>query len=157
MKQKVYTSLYLSERLRNKLKLCSKTLDVEVTDLLSVLCYKAGKSVCREAQCFKTVDYQEQGKDYVITPVYFYSSDHEYMHANRLACKVSVSKLLACAMHLFLDEIMEKGINPLEIAQLQIKKNSYKKNTYKIRNFILNITKYDHFEEYKMKMRMTKT
>ncbi len=157
MKQKVYTSLNIHTELKTRLELCAQKLDVDMIDLLSVLCFKAGKYVCTEAQCLDTVEYQGRGEDYEITPVWFYASDHEYMHANRLSCKVSVSKLLACAIILFLDEILEKGINPMEIAQLRIMQNSYKKKTYKIRNFSFKITKNDQFEQYKMKMYMKKT
>ncbi len=156
MKQKVYTSLNLPVNLKNKLKQCAQKLDVDMSQLLSVLCYKAGRFVCAKTHCFQTVDYQDKGANYEILPVYFYSSDHEYMHANRLSCKVSVSKLLACAMFMFLEEIMEKGINQLDIAHLQVKKNSYKKKSYFIRNFILTINNNDQFEEYKMKMRISK-
>ncbi len=157
MKKKIYTSLNLSMDLKNKLQLCAETLNVHMIELLSVLCYKAGKYVCKEAQCLQTVEYQERGEEYEILPVYFFASDHEYMHACRLSCKVSVSKLLSCAMVLFLDEIMEKGINQMEIAQLRIIENSYKKKKYIIRNYVFNITKNDQFQEYKMKMRMRKT
>ncbi len=157
MKKKVYTSLYLSERLKNRLELCAEKLDVDETVLLSVLCYKAGKFLCKKAKCFKTVEYQERGQDYEIVPVYFFASDHEYIHANRLACKVSVSKLIACAIVMFLDEIIENGINQMEVAQIQRIKNSYNKNSYILRNFTLKITKNENFQEYIMKMRMKKT
>ncbi len=157
MNKKIYTSLYLTKALKNKLKLCAQKLDVDETDILSVLCFKAGKYICTEAQCLKTVDYQERGKDYEITPVYFFAADHEYMHANRLACKVSVSKLLSYAMVMFLDEIMENGINQMEVAKLRIIQNNYKKKSYRCRNFSFNITKKQHFEEYYMNMRMKKT
>ncbi len=93
MKLKVYTSINLSEELKSKLELCVQKLDVDMTEILSVLCYKAGKYICSEAQCLQTVDYQERGEDYEITPVWFFASDHEYMHANRLACKVSIPAL----------------------------------------------------------------
>ncbi len=154
---KVYTSINLPSTLSEKLDLCVEKLGVDKTELLSVLCYKAGKFVCSEVHCLQTVDYQERGKDYEIVPVYFFSSDHEYMHANRLACKVSVSKLLVCAMVLFLDEIMEKGINQMEIAHLQIIQHSYKKKSYNIRNFSFKITKTHVFEKYMMKMNIKKT
>ncbi len=155
--KKVYTSLYITKELKSKIKQCVQELDIEEIDLLSVLCFKAGKFLCSEAQCFQTVDYQERGKDYEIMPVYFYAADHEYIHSNRLSCKVSVSKLLSFAMVLFLDEIMQKGINQMEIAQLRIIENSYKKKSFKIRNFSGKITKNDQFEEYIMKMMMKKT
>ncbi len=155
--KKVYTSLYISQGLKIKMQMCAKKLDVDQTTLLSVLCYKAGKFVCKEAQCFKTVEYQDPADDYVILPVYFFAADHEYMHCNRLACKVSVSKLLAFAMTMFLDEIMEKGINQSEVANVRVIQHSYKKRSYKYRNFMFKITKNDQFEEYKMKMRMGKT
>lgn len=154
MKQKLFTSLYLSECLRNKFDLCAEKLGVDKCELISVLCYKAGAYICTETRCFQVVDYQERGGDYEITPVFFYASDHEYMHANRLACKVSVSKLIACAMELFLDEIMEKGINQMELVKLQIIQNSYKKKTYLIRNCIVDLSKNDQFEEYIMQMRI---
>ncbi len=157
MKQKVYTSIYLSKRLKNKLAQCVKELNVDEAELLSVLCYKAGKFVCKKAKYFKTVEYQERGQDYDIVPVYFFTSDHEYMHANRLGCKISVSKLLACAMVMFLDEIMEKGINRLEIAQLKIIQDSYDQKSHFIRNYMFKIVKNDQFHEYKMKLRLTKT
>lgn len=156
MKHKLYTSLYLSESLRSKLDQCVKITRVDKTTLLSVLCYKAGTFVCKDVQYFKTIEYQERGGDYEITPVYFFAADHEYMHANRLACKVSVSKLLACAMLLFLDEIMEKGINHIELAHFKKIQNSYKRETFVFHNFILNITRNDHFEEYKMRIRLKK-
>lgn len=156
MKQFLYTSLYLSESLRTKFDLCAEKLGVKKWELLSALCYKAGTFLCRETQCFQVVDYQERGKDYVITPVCFCSSDHEYMHANRLACKVSVSKLLAGAMELFLDEILEKGINQMEIAHLQVIENNYKQKSYFLRNCIVKTNKNDGFEEYIMQMRMKK-
>lgn len=156
MKQQLYTSLYLSKRLSSKLDLCVEKLGVDKKKLLSVLCYKAGTFVCTEVQFLKTVDYQERGDDYEITPVCFFDSDHEYMHAQRLACKVSVSKLLACAMLLYLDEIMEKGINQMELLRLEVVKNSYKKKSYKIKNCIVDISKNDQFEEYIMQMRMKK-
>ncbi len=157
MKQKVYTSINLPEKIKNKLEYCALKLDVNMTDLLSVLCFKAGKFLCSEVQCLKTVEYQDRGEDYEILPVYFYAADHEYIHSCRLSCKISVSKLLSCAMIMFLDEILEKGINQHEIAQLQIIANSYKKKSYHMRNFSLNIRKNEHFENYMMKMRMKKT
>ncbi len=157
MKKKIYTSLNLPVFLKMKLQMCVQKLNSNETDLLSVLCYKAGKFVCKETKYLQTIDYQERGADYEITPVWFFASDHEYMHSCRLACKVSVSKLLASAMALFLDEIMEKGINQLEIAQLRIKKNSYRKKSYFMRNIMFKITKNDQFQEYEMKLRMTKT
>lgn len=154
MEEKLYTSLYLSESLRSKLDLCVEKLEVDPSTLLSVLCYKAGKYVCTEAKCFKLVEYQERGGDYEITPVCFFAADHEYMHANRLVCKVSVSKLLSCAMVLFLDEIMEKGINQLELILLQKIQNSYKRKPHIIHNFTFNIIKNEQFEKYVMQMRM---
>ncbi len=157
MKQKVYTSLNLPVELISKLDLCVQKLGVKKTELLSVLCYKAGKYVCNDVRCLQTVEYQERGGDYEITPVYFFAADHEYMHANRLSCKVSVSKLLAYAMVMFLDEIIEKGINQMEIARLRVIQHSYRKKTYSVRNFIFDLSKNDQFEEYIMKMRMTKT
>ncbi len=157
MKKKIFTSINLPKCLSNRLKLCAKKHNLDMPELLSVLCYKAGKFVCTEAQCLQVIEYQERGKDYKITPVWFFAADHEYMHSNRLACKISVSKLLACAMVMFLDEIMEKGINQLEIAQLHIIHNSYKKKSCKIRNFTFKISKNNQFEEYMMKMRMKKT
>ncbi len=157
MKKKIYTSLNLSTNLKNKLKTCAHSLGVDMAQLLSVLCYKAGKFVCTEARCLQVIEYQERNNDYEITPVYFFASDHEYMHANRLACKVSVSKLLSRAMVLFLDEIMEKGINQMEIAQLRIIQNNYKRKTYFLRNLTFKINKNNQFEEYIMKMRMEKT
>lgn len=153
MKKHLYTSLYLSENLRNKLDLCVEKLGVDQCQLLSVLCYKAGMYVCADFKQFETVEYQERGGDYEITPVCFYSSDHEYMHANRYMFKLSVSKILACAMELFLDEIMEKGINQMELLQLQIIQNSYKKKYYKIQNCTIDLTKNDQLEECKMRMR----
>ncbi len=156
MKKQVHTSLNLSGQLKNKLFICAQKLDVDIEELLSVLCYKAGKYVCTEAKCLQTIEYQERGADYEITPVSFYAADHEYMHSNRLACKVSVSKLLSFAMVLFLDEIMEKGINQMEVAQLRIIQNSYKKKSYTMRNFIFELCKNDQFEDYIMKMRMEK-
>ncbi len=155
--KKVYTSICLPVFLKNKLKQCVNELDVDMIELLSVLCYKAGKFVCKEARCLQVVEYQERGGDYEIVPVYFFASDHEYMHSNRLACKVSVSKLLACAMAMFLDEIMENGINQAEIAKLRIIQHSYKKKSYFLRNFSLNITKNDKFDNFTMKIRMNKT
>ncbi len=157
MRQKIFTSLNLPVKLKDKLEQCAEKHNVDLTMLLSVLCYKAGNFLCKEAQCFQTVDYQDRGEDYEITPVWFFPADHEYMHANRLACKVSVSKLLACAMAMFLDEIMEKGINQFEIARLRKKQNSYKKKAFLFRNLSLNITKNDQFQEYDMKIRMMKT
>ncbi len=157
MKKKVYTSLNLTVKMKNKLKQCAQTLDVDMTLLLSVLCSKAGKFGCAESQCFQTVDYQDRGEDYTIVPVYFFAADHEYIHSNRLACKVSVSKLLSCAMGMFLDEIMEKGINQSDVANIRKKQISYKKNAYFLRNFSIHITKNVHFDEYIMKMRMKKT
>ncbi len=157
MENKVYTSLCLPEELNDKLEHCAYTLSVDITCLLSVLCYKAGKYICKEAVSLQTVEYQERGKKYKIVPVYFFSADHEYIHANRLACKVSVSKLLVAAMYMFLDEILEKGINQMEIAQLRVIQNSYKKKTCKIRNFTFKITKSSVFEEYMMKMTIGKT
>ncbi len=157
MNSLVYTSINISVLMKNKLKQCVHQLGIKETELLSVLCYKAGKFVCKKAQCLQTVDYQEHGEDYTIVPVYFFAADHEYMHANRLSCKVSVSKLLVCAMVMFLDEIMEKGINQSEIARLRIIKHSYKQKSYFLRNFSLNISKNDQFEEYSMKIRMKKT
>ncbi len=156
MKQKIFTSITLSKKLKNKVDLCVKTLGIDKTDLLSVLCYKAGKFVCPETRSFKTVEYQDRGGDYEIVPVFFFASDHEYMHGCRLSCKVSVSKLLACAMVMFLDEIMEKGINQMEIAQLRIIQNSYNKKTYTMRNFIVKLNKNDQFQDYIMKMRIKK-
>ncbi len=157
MKNKIFTSLYLEVKLKNKLEQCAYMLDVDMTLLLSVLCCKAGKYICKKSQCFSAVEYQDRGEEYEIVPVYFFGSDHEYIHGCRLACKVSVSKILSCAMVMFLDEIMEKGINQGEIVKFRTKKNSYKKNCYCIRNLTLNITKNDKFDEYIMKMRMKKT
>lgn len=156
MKQKVYTSLCITRKLRNKLNLCAENLGVDICQLLSVLSYKAGKHVCKNVKLFHVIDYQERGKDYMIMPVYFYAADHEYMHSKRLACKVSVSKILACAMELFLDEIMKKGINQFELGQLQIIQNSYKQKKYKFRNFIVNIVNNDQFEKYEMSIKMKK-
>ncbi len=157
MKKIVYTSINIDIELKERLDLCAQKLDVDMIELLSVLCFKAGKYVCTETQCLETVEYQERGNNYEIVPVWFFAADHEYMHSNRLACKVSVSMLLSCAMVMFLDEIMEKGINQLEIALLRKIQNSYKKKSYSFRNFELNITKNDKFVEYIMKMRMEKT
>ncbi len=157
MNKKIYTSLNLSMHLKTRLHFCAQKLNVSMTELLSVLCYKAGKYICTKAQCFQTIEYQDRGADYEIVPVYFFAADHEYMHSNRLACKVSVSKLIACAIVMFLDEIMEKGINQLEIAQLRIIQNSYRKKSYSIRNFSLKITKKGQFEKYTAQIRMKKT
>ncbi len=157
MEIKVYTSINIPVEMKEKLEQCAHKLDIDMSLILSVLCYKAGRFVCKEASSFQTVDYQERGEDYEIMPVWFLAADHEYMHGCRLSCKVSVSKLLACAMYMFLDDIMENGINQMEIAQIQNMQNSYNKKTFLIRNFDLKIVKNDQFQEYIMKMRMTKT
>lgn len=153
----VYTSISISNERSIRLKECGRKLCVVEYRLLSVLAYKAGMLVCKEAKCFQTTEYQKRGDDYQILPVRFFCADHEYLHANRLACKISVSKLISIAIDLFLDEIMENGINPMEIAHLRVIENSYKKKSYNIRNFSFKITKSDQFDEYIMKMRMEKT
>ncbi len=157
MEEKIFTSLNLAEDLRDKLEQCAQKIDVDISLILSVLCYKAGKFICKKAQYFHAVDYQERGIMYKITPVYFIASDHEYIHGCRLSCKVSVSKLLSLAMFMFLDEIMENGINQQDLKHMKQTKNSYKKKTYNMNNFLLNITKNDQFDEYMMKIRLTKT
>lgn len=156
MKQKVYTSLYLPVKLKSQLYACSEKLNVDLCDLLSILCFKASNFVSTKTQVFQTVEYQERGEDYEITPVYFFAADHEFMHSNRLARKVSVSKLLSCAMAMFLDEIMEKGINQMEIVRLRVIENSYKQKTYIIRNCTISTNKNVHFEKYNMRMRIKK-
>jgi hypothetical protein len=79
------------------------------------------------------------------------------MHGNRLASKISVSKLIAFAIDEFLDEIMENGINPLEIAMLRKKRHSYTKKSYFLRNISFSSEANSQFEEYIMKMRYEKT
>lgn len=153
----VYTSISISNSQWKRFDSCAASLGVSRTVLLSTLCYKAGLHVCRVVKSLKTVEYQERAGEYRSMPVHFFSADHEYMHGNRLASKVSVSKLLALAMDLFLDEIMEKGINQMEIAHLRVIQNTYKKKSYQIRNFSFDIIKNDQFEEYIMKMRYEKT
>jgi hypothetical protein len=90
-------------------------------------------------------------------PVHFYSADHEYMHGNRLGSKISVSKLIAMAIDLYLDEIMEKGINDIEMAYLRKNQNSYNKTKCQIRNFSFTTVQKNQFEEYIMKIRYDKT
>lgn len=153
----VYTSISICKKRRAKLRQCAKALGIEKPILLSALCYKAGLHVAKSVKHFQTVEYQERGDQYVPMPVHFFSADHEFMHANRLAAKVSVSLLLAIAIDHFLDEIMENGINPIEIAHLRVIENSYKEKSYYLRNFTLNITRNDQFEEFIMKMRYEKT
>lgn len=153
----VYTSICICEDKSSKLKACTEKLGVSETQLLSILCYKAGMFICKEARCFKTIEYQKRDKTYKIKPVRFFASDHEYMHSHRLACKVSVSLLISFAIDLFLDEIMKKGINPIEIAHLRALQNSYKQKSYNLRNFSFKITNNCQFEEYSMKIRMGKT
>lgn len=157
MKQKVYTSITLPEDLKIKLESCAHDLGVDTARLLSVLCYKVLKFVPKKARCLQAVEYQERGWNYEITPVCFFAEDHEFLHAQRYACKVSVSKLLVCAMVMFLDEIMEKGINEMEIAQLRVIQNSYKQKSYYIRNLTIKITKNNQFDDFIMKMRIRKT
>lgn len=154
---RVLTSINICEEKWRKFKECAERTGVSETILLSVLCYKAGSFVCKDALYLKKIDYQARGASYKIMPVSFFAADHEYMHSARLARKISVSKLLACAIDLFLDEIIEKGINPMEIAHLRVIQNSYEKKSFSIRNETFTITKNDQFNEYIMKMRMEKT
>lgn len=154
---KVYTSISISDDRYDKFKECVLKLGVDEALVLSVLCYKAGRFVCKEVKSFQTVKYQKRSSEYLIKAVRFLAPDHEYIHANRLACKLSVSRLLAWAIDLFIDEIMEKGINPMEIAHLRIIENSYQKKSFFLRNLTLKIIKDDQFQEYKIKMRMKKT
>lgn len=153
----VYTSISISEERYLKFKSCALRLDVEEARLLSVLCYKAGIAVCNELRSLQSIDYQPRNGGYKIRPVHFLSADHEYMHSKRLACKVSVSKLLSLAIDLFIDEIMEKGINTIEIAHLRVIQNTYRKKSHFIRNLSFEITQNSQFDEYVMKMRLEKT
>lgn len=157
MKKRVNTSISLNAKRRSKFENCARLLGVDKALLLSALCYKAGKFLCNEARNFQAVEYQQRGEKCEIMPVSFLASDHEFMLGNRLACKISVSKLLALAIDLFLEEIAEKGINPIEIAFLHVIQNSYEKKSYLIRNYSLKIINNDQFQEFSMKMRMAKT
>jgi hypothetical protein len=153
----IKTSISISPEYYRRFKECSLILGVDEEKLLSVLCYKAGTVITHKVSSLKAVEYQERACIYDIQPVRFFAADHEFMHANRLSSKVSVSKLIALAIQMFIDEIMEQGINPMEIAHLRVIQNSYNKKTYYLRNFTAKIIKCDEFEEYQMKMRYDKT
>lgn len=131
-------------------------LEVDEWILFSVLCSRAKGLMSKHAKSFKRVGYQKRGVGYEVMPVYLLKADHEYMHCKRLAGKVSVSRMFALAIDLFLEEILEKGINDTEVVLIR-KKNSYQKQTYSIRNLTIEICKNNKFEEFIMKMRMKKT
>lgn len=153
----IYTSISISKEREHLLKECAKKLDIDFPTLLSILCYKAGRYCCDKFISFKTVDYQKRGDDYVNMPVLFFASDHEYIHGHRHACKVSVSFLLALAIDRFINEIMEKGINQVELAHLRVIQNSYKKKTYGVRDLELSTNQNAQFREFVMKITHRKT
>lgn len=155
--KKVFTSISISQNRQKKFEECIAKFEITDSELLSVLCYKAGVSISKKIKYLQSVEYQERGGDYSSKAVHFYVADHEFIHSHRLACKVSVSHLLALAIDLFLDEIMENGINPIEIAYLRVFQNSYKEKSHYIRNLTFSITKNNQFEEYIMKIRYNKT
>jgi hypothetical protein len=156
-KQRIYTSISISLERQNKFNLCAEMLCIDKTILLSILCYNAGMTIISSTSHFKAVEYQDRTKEYTSMPLFFFDSDHEFMHAHRLSSKISVSKLIAIAIDKFIDDIMENGINPFELAHLQIIENSYKKKSYRICNYSFQIIQNDYFEEYLMKMRYEKT
>lgn len=156
--ERVYTSISISEKLFRKFKACATKLNVDESLLLSVLCYKAGYSVCKEIRFLKTIEYQPRHAKYTIKPVHFFTADHEYIHSHRLCCKLSVSLLISRAIELFIDDIMEHGLNSVEIAHLRvIQKNSYNQKSQYLRNMTLKTTINDQFEEYILKIRLGKT
>lgn len=153
----IYTSISISDLRWKKFRECLAEHAVDEIELLSVLCYKAGRFVCQDVRYLKSIKYQKRGGSYRCRPVHFASADHEYMHGLRLSGKVSVSRLISLAIDLFIDQIMQKGINPVEIAHLRVIQNTYKQKTFFMRNLTFKITKNNDFEEYEMKIRMEKT
>jgi hypothetical protein len=153
----IYTSICISEKRRIKFEECAKKLGVEEHVLFSILCYKGGMKICRKASAFKNVKYQKRGEKYEIKKIYLYKSDKEYICANRYSAKLSVSFIFRRAMDLYLDEIADKGINSVELAQLRIIKNSYRKKSYKIRNMVFSITQNSQSEDFFMKIERKKT
>jgi hypothetical protein len=153
----VYTSISIDYVRKSKFKECAGKLGVSNPMLLSVLAFKAGIHIAKVVRCLKSVEYQDRSGGYKPMPVNFFDADHEYLHSCRLSSKISVSKLIALAIDLFIDELMKNGINPLEIAMLRKKKNSYTKKSYYCRNFSFSTDKNDQFQEYIMKIRFNKT
>jgi hypothetical protein len=155
-KSLIFTSLSISPDRLQKFEECAQTLGISKTTLLSVLCYKASL-LYKKIISLKAVGYQPRSGLYKPAPVYFISSDHEFMHSKRLSCKLSVSFLISRAIDLYIDEIREHGINQMEVAHLKKIQHSYSKTTYYNRDFTLKVIYSDQFEEYIMKMRYEKT
>jgi hypothetical protein len=157
MNELIFTSISISDERLDLFNRCMEEHTLDAVTLLSVLCYKAGMYFSENEKGRQSIDYQDRGCSYSTVPVFFYAADHEYIHACRLSSKISVSKLLALANDLFINELIEKGINPLEIARLRVVQNSYKKKSFIIRNFTCHIEKNDQYYEYGIKIRKKKT
>jgi hypothetical protein len=150
----IKSTISISKKREKRLKDASDTLNVGQKIIISVLAYKACSYLTGNTRICNCVMYQERTKNYAVKGVSFFPSDHEYLHAHRFSCKVSVSRLIAFAIDRFLDEIIENGIDPAEIASLRIEKNSYTQKTYYFRNISTSIAKEDQFTDYIMKIRM---
>lgn len=157
-KKKLYTSIWISSDRKEKLETCAALLGIDEIVLFSVLCYKGGRHICTKSDHFKNIKYQQKQHNYTKKNIYLYAGDHEYMSAHRHMAKLSVSLIFRLAIDRFLDEIMENGINDIELLlHLRMVKNSYSEKKYIIRNFETSVKTSSSFDEYIMKMRMEKT
>jgi hypothetical protein len=149
----ISTSISIREDQKEKLETCCRELEVSTDILLGQLCYRAVKTFCNTLRDNRAMEYQERGLGIISVPVTFNSCDHNFIHCWSHCCKKSVSLLLALAIDLFLDEIMAKGINHVEIIHLRnIEKNSYRKPYEKSFSYMQKIEKNGKKREYKMKL-----
>jgi hypothetical protein len=143
----LYTSICITEKRWKKFVTCAHLLGIDHHTLFSVLCYKGAVVICKKIKTFKNVKYQRRGDGYLKQNIYLSSVDKEFIHAKRFSAKISVSCIFRFAMDRFLDEILEKGINYMEIAHLRImEKNSSREKTYCIHNYQFTIDKSHNFK-----------
>ncbi len=109
----IKTSITITPGRKERLLSAAAELGISVTDLLAILMhrsrieFRSQKSVIRKA-----VNYQEalSAGSYVIMHVLFLPLCYEYGVSQRLVLKISVSKIYAVMIDLFLDEIVKNGV-----------------------------------------------
>jgi len=112
----IFTSINISVSRKKRLLSAANRLGVPVKEILAALMARSRLHYRRvEAAIFQTVKYQPAsfltGEEYVIMHVRFDPVCYEFGVSERLVFKVSVSLIYRVAIDLFLDSLVQKGLN----------------------------------------------
>jgi len=112
----IKTSINISLSRKKRLLEAARTLKIPVREVLSALMARSRLHYDQlSASLWKTVDYQPdaifQGEEYSIMHVRLDPLCYEFGVSSRLVFKVSVSFIFRVMIDLFLDDLVENGLN----------------------------------------------